>query len=217
MKWLEIIEACAAQRSCSAVASLTKTTTVDEIIDTCRIHPCKGVDNVGGGNMAKASLNETELKVLRHLINDARSKNADIADTIGMSTSTVSTAILNIRKSDIVKQFTCMLDPEAIGFSSTGYFLIELSDKSESAVSDFASFAWERLSLMSMSKVIGTYDLVLRVWAKNNDDFQKSVEVISGHSSVQNVTSLIASTTEQVPIPNGWGEPSVNSTSPDTD
>ena len=59
---------------------------------------------------------ETNVKILKLLISNARLSYRQIAKNIGVSTNTVMTRIKKLEKQKIIKHYTAILDHEKLGF-----------------------------------------------------------------------------------------------------
>ena len=62
---------------------------------------------------------ETDVKILKKLLTDARMSHRRIAEEIGVSPPTVLSRVEKLEKSGIVKSYSAMLDHEKLGYDLT--------------------------------------------------------------------------------------------------
>ncbi|MCY9786646.1 Lrp/AsnC family transcriptional regulator [Nocardiopsis sp. EMB25] len=67
--------------------------------------------------MADASLDETDLRLLRALQADGRATYADLARAVSMSASAVTERVRRLEESGVITGYTAAVDPERLGFS----------------------------------------------------------------------------------------------------
>ncbi|MDR1993343.1 MAG: Lrp/AsnC family transcriptional regulator [Nitrososphaerota archaeon] len=72
-------------------------------------------------------LNETDVKILRGLLEDARFSSRQIAKTIGVSVGTVLSRIKKMEEDGLLKGYTAILDHEKLGFQLTVIIEITVS------------------------------------------------------------------------------------------
>ena len=73
------------------------------------------------------NLDETDERILRHLLVDARQSARQLALKLGMSTVTVLSRIKKLEKAKIIQGYTAIIDHEKIGYSLTA--IIEIIAK----------------------------------------------------------------------------------------
>ncbi|RMF05807.1 Lrp/AsnC family transcriptional regulator, partial [Candidatus Woesearchaeota archaeon] len=68
------------------------------------------------GSANGENLDNTDAKILRELLLDARQSYHDIAKKVGVSAVTVMKRVRNLERTGIIKKYTVMLDCEKIGY-----------------------------------------------------------------------------------------------------
>ena len=64
-------------------------------------------------------LNETDLKILKALLEDARFSSRQIAKNVGVSVGTVLSRIKRMEEEGLIKGYSVLLDHEKLGFQLT--------------------------------------------------------------------------------------------------
>jgi DNA-binding Lrp family transcriptional regulator len=72
-------------------------------------------------------LNEVDRKILRELEKDAKRSLRQISRSLGISVTTLSSRILKMEKSGLIRGYSVLLDPEAAGFDLTAIIEIVVS------------------------------------------------------------------------------------------
>ena len=77
-------------------------------------------------------LDETDEKILKNLLVDARQSARQLALKLGMSTVTVLSRIKKLEKAKIIRGYTAIVDHEKIGYSLTA--IIEIIAKNDKVI-----------------------------------------------------------------------------------
>jgi DNA-binding Lrp family transcriptional regulator len=100
---------------------------------------------------AKAmELNETDKKILKNLLDDARFSSRQIAKNVGVSVGTVLSRIKRMEENGLIKGYSAILDHEKLGY--------ELTVVTEITVSKGRLVEMEN-EIAKMSGVCGVYDV----------------------------------------------------------
>jgi DNA-binding Lrp family transcriptional regulator len=73
------------------------------------------------------TLDELDNKIIKEMESDARRSLRKIAKKMGISITTLSGRISNLEKSGVIKGYTAIIDPEAVGFDLTAIIEIIVS------------------------------------------------------------------------------------------
>jgi DNA-binding Lrp family transcriptional regulator len=77
-------------------------------------------------------IDETDEKILKHLLVDARQSARQLALKLGMSTVTVLSRIKKLEKANVIQRYTAIIDHEKIGYTLTA--IIEIVAKNDKVV-----------------------------------------------------------------------------------
>ena len=72
-------------------------------------------------------IDETDLKIIEELLNNAQTPFARVAKTIGISHETVRSRYEKLRKEAIIRKCSVLIDRSKIGYQGTAFFLISCS------------------------------------------------------------------------------------------
>ena len=131
------------------------------------------------------NLDETDEKILKNLMGDARLSARQLALKLGMSTVTILSRIKKLEKEKIIKGYTAIIDHEKLGYNLTA--VIEIIGKKDKIV-DIET------ELAKIENVCGVYDITgntdTLIIAKFKERNELS-EFVKGLSSIPNVENTI--------------------------
>ncbi len=131
------------------------------------------------------NLDETDEKILKNLMVDARLSARQLALKLGMSTVTMLSRIKKLEKEKIIKGYTAIIDHEKLGYNLTA--VIEIIGKKDKIV-DIET------ELAKIENVCGVYDITgntdTLIIAKFKERNELS-EFVKGLSSIPNVENTI--------------------------
>ncbi|MGH1568039.1 MAG: Lrp/AsnC family transcriptional regulator, partial [Nitrosopumilus sp.] len=78
------------------------------------------------------NIDETDKKILNHLLVDARQSARQLAFKLGMSTVTILSRIKKLEKEKVIHRYSAIIDHEKIGYSLTA--IIEILAKNDKVV-----------------------------------------------------------------------------------
>jgi Lrp/AsnC family transcriptional regulator for asnA, asnC and gidA len=117
-------------------------------------------------------LDEIDLKILQLLQEDAKMGIQAIADNVEKGISTVHARVKKLEKHNIVKKYTAILDPIALGWTTQAFIFITLRYRSPTkgdiiSMQDFCAEISEHPYVQSVYIVTGQHDLILLVRSKD--------------------------------------------------
>lgn len=131
------------------------------------------------------NLDETDEKILKNLMVDARLSARQLALKLGMSTVTMLSRIKKLEREKIIKGYTAMINHEKLGYNLTA--IIEIIGKKDKIV-DIET------ELAKIENVCGVYDITgntdTLIIAKFKERNELS-EFVKGLSSIPNVENTI--------------------------
>jgi len=130
-------------------------------------------------------LDETDKRILKNLMVDARLSARQLALKLGMSTVTVLSRIKKLEKEKIIKGYTAIIDHEKLGYNLTA--IIEIIGKKDK-IMDI------EVEISKIENVCGVYDITgntdTLIIAKFKERNELS-EFVKGLSSIPNVENTI--------------------------
>lgn len=140
--------------------------------------------------MRYENIDETDLKILRLLQNDARISVKTIAEKIFASAPTVSSRIESLTKRGIIKGYYTDIDTSVFDNVIKSYIDIEVSPERKEELYDFLRSSPQ---VVECDRVTGEYSLLVKVVFRNTVDMDKFINALQrfGRTKTQIVFSSI--------------------------
>lgn len=147
-----------------------------------------------------------DYKILQCLKSNARNKASDISKEIHLSVSAVLERIRKMEKSNIIKNYTIIVDQKKIGNDMTA--LMEVSLEHPKFYESFTTAINKNPNIVSCYYLTGDFDFMLKIFCKSSDHLErihreiKSLEGVSLTKThfvlkdVKNVFSVIPNSEE---------------------
>jgi DNA-binding Lrp family transcriptional regulator len=142
-------------------------------------------------------LDETDLLILRMLQENGRTSNVDLAERAGMSAPPCLRRLRNLEESGYIESYTARLNAPALGFTVSAFVKVTLTSSSEADIGQFIDqiTAWPHVR--EAYAMAGEADFILKIVAKDWDDYQNFVmtilptaHVIGTHKSYLTVKTI---------------------------
>lgn len=105
-------------------------------------------------------MDEIDFAILEHLTNNCRMHSTEIANKLGVATSTVHKRIEKLRNSEVIKGFTIMIDPPSVGLTITTYIGINIEpSKRISIINKLKNID----DILDIYELLEPYDLLIKV------------------------------------------------------
>jgi len=141
------------------------------------------------------NLDETDEKILRNLLVDARQSARQLALKLGMSTVTVLSRIKKLEKEKIIHGYTTIIDHEKIGYSLTA--IIEIVAKNDK-VMDIEDEISKFENVCGVYDITGSTDTIIIAKFKERNDLSKFVKSLAIIPNVENtITHVVLNTTKE--------------------
>ena len=133
-------------------------------------------------------IDETDLKILKNLLVDARQSARKLSLKLGLSTVTVLSRVEKLEKLKIIKSYSAMLDDQKLGYDLTA--IIEISAKE-------GQMALVEKEVSTMDNVCAVYDITgqtdVMVVAKfkTRGELSEFVKELSSKPNVENTNTHI--------------------------
>ena len=131
------------------------------------------------------NIDETDRKIIRHLLGDARLSARQLGLRLGMSTVTILSRIKKMEKERLIRGYAAALDHEKLGYALTA--IIELSAKKDMLVEVESSIS-EMQNICAVYDITGSTDTIIIAKFKDRDALS---DFVKGLSSIPGVTNTI--------------------------
>jgi len=140
-------------------------------------------------------LDETDEKILKNLLVDARQSARHLALKLGMSTVTILSRIKKLEKAKIIRGYTAIIDHEKIGYSLTAIIeIIAKNDKVVDIEEEIAKFE----NVCGVYDITGSTDTIIIAKFKERKGLSKFVKEIATIPNVENtITHVVLNTAKE--------------------
>ena len=133
-------------------------------------------------------IDETDIAILRALQLDARTKYTDIANQRKVSVDTIIKRFRKLRRNNIVKGTTVLLDPRMFGKQVIANFSI---DAEPPYVENVTKFLKSQEGVIFATHSMGSYDVFALAMKRNMKEMNTLKETIQNHVNVNDVQTNI--------------------------
>ena len=153
----------------------------------------------------QVSLDETDKTILRLLQADGRVSNAEIARRVGLSAPATHARIKRLEETGVVRQYSTLLDREAIGYDMVCFINVSLQLHQFEAIERFKQLVQDMPEVLECHHITGEFDYLLKAVFRNRDELQEFVvnklTPIPGMARINTSLALIEiKATQQLPI-----------------
>jgi len=137
-------------------------------------------------------MDETDIKILKELVNDARLSYNEIARRIGIAVGTVAARISNLEKQGVIKGYSAIVDAEKLGYDVVAVIEVTVSGGKLTEVEQEVA---KNPNVYGVYDVTGPSDAVLITRFKNRRELSKFVKSLLALKFVERTITHVALTT----------------------
>jgi DNA-binding Lrp family transcriptional regulator len=138
---------------------------------------------------------ETDEKILKNLMVDARLSARQLALRLGMSTVTILSRIKKLEKEKIILGYTAIIDHEKLGYSLTA--IIEIVAKNDKIV-EIEDKISKFENVCGVYDITGSTDTLIIAKFKERSELSTFVKELAAISNVENtITHVVLNTTKE--------------------
>ena len=135
-----------------------------------------------------SEMDETDSAILHSLTKNARITISKMSQEIDVPDATISHRLKRLERT-MIKGYTVILDPQAIGLDMTAIIIIQTETEKHSAVKIALSDLEEVSEVYSVS---GEYDLLIKLWAHDMEELNQVINSkIRSIDGVDDLTEMI--------------------------
>ncbi|MHA2429580.1 MAG: Lrp/AsnC family transcriptional regulator [Promethearchaeota archaeon] len=135
-------------------------------------------------------IDDLNMNILKEYQKDASVSYRTLAKKIGIPPSTVFSRIKQMKKAGVIRGIIPLVDPKALGKSTTAWIKISLQIKTDCC--DFADEIAKWPNVMEVHEIAGEWDILIKVKVENNLMLHDLTKEISNIPGIKNMLSLIA-------------------------
>ncbi len=128
--------------------------------------------------------------VLNVLQDDSRTAFARIAERVDVSEATIFTRVKKLVEKGVIKRFTALVSPEAVGKTITAFVLINADPKKLPKVLEILS---KMEDVYEIYDVTGAYYVIAKIRVENSEKLAKNIDevgLIDGVTSTETAITL---------------------------
>jgi len=134
-------------------------------------------------------MDETDIKILKELVNDARLSYNEIARRIGIAVGTVAARISNLEKQGVIKGYSAIVDAEKLGYDVVAVIEVIVSGGKLTEVEGEVA---KNPNVYGVYDVTGPSDAVLITRFKNRRELSKFVKSLLALKFVERTITHVA-------------------------
>lgn len=152
-------------------------------------------------------LDSIDYKAVSELMMNARITWADLAGCLGLSSPATAERVHRLEEQGVIKGFTVLVDPEAVGCGLTAFVAVMLERPENRAL--FLQRITEMREVQECHHVAGEDDYLLKVRCRGTRDLERVVsDEIKGMPGVTRTrTTIVMSTHKETFVPPMFPEP----------
>lgn len=125
-------------------------------------------------------LDETDIKILRVLQQNARLTNKEVADKVNLTTTPVYERIKRLEREGYIKAFVAVLDPEKVDKGFVVFCSVKMRYINYQIATEFAEFVKSIPEVTECYNISGAFDFMLKVHCPNMKYYQQFVLEVLG-------------------------------------
>ncbi|MCH8914997.1 MAG: Lrp/AsnC family transcriptional regulator [Thaumarchaeota archaeon] len=140
-------------------------------------------------------MDQTDEKILKNLMVDARLSARQLALKLGMSTVTILSRIKKLEKEKIIRGYTTIVDHEKLGYALTAIIeIIAKNDKIEDIENEISKFE----NVCGVYDITGSTDTIIIAKFKGRSELSKFVKGLAAIPNVENtITHVVLNTAKE--------------------
>lgn len=144
-------------------------------------------------HMTQRSLDAMDLRILDVLQQNAAASAAEIADQVGLTSTTAWRRISRLEEEGVIRQRVAILDREAVGLTVMVFATVRLSSQGRDAIEKFKQAVRKHPEILECYTMLGETDFLLRIVTRDIKAYEAFyLDHLSRFPGVQVVNSSIA-------------------------
>jgi|TARA_B100000809_G_scaffold197758_1_gene197442 DNA-binding Lrp family transcriptional regulator len=140
-------------------------------------------------------LDDRDIKILNHLLTDARQSARQLAHRLGVSTVTMISRMKKLEENKIIKGYSVRLDHELLGYDITA--LIEIKTR-KGTMLEIENEIAKQDNVIAVYDITGDADIVVIAKFKNTNSLSSFVKKLLEITNVENtVTHIVLNTIKE--------------------
>ncbi|AAL81667.1 transcriptional regulator [Pyrococcus furiosus DSM 3638] len=133
-------------------------------------------------------LDDIDKKIIEILQKDGKVPLREISKITGLAESTIHERIKRLRESGVIKKFTAVVNPEALGYNILAFILIKVK---AGKYSEVASKLVKYPEIVEVYETTGDYDMVVKIRTKNSEELNNFLDMVGSIEGVEGTHTMI--------------------------
>jgi len=138
--------------------------------------------------MRSPKIDELDLKIISHLQENGRIPVAELAKKLNQPENTVRYRIERLLKNGVIRRFTALVDPRALGLNVSAAVMFKVDPKKLDQLLEKLTSMKDVTNIYQLS---GEWDLIAVVFAKDIQDLHERVEELRRTEGVKEMNVMI--------------------------
>jgi Lrp/AsnC family transcriptional regulator for asnA, asnC and gidA len=138
--------------------------------------------------MRSPKIDELDLKIISHLQENGRISVAELAKRLNQPENTVRYRIERLLKNGVIRRFTALVDPRALGLNVSAAVMFKVDPKKLDQLLEKLTSMKDVTNIYQLS---GEWDLIAVVFAKDIQDLHERVEELRRAEGVKEMNVMI--------------------------
>ncbi|MEX0619582.1 MAG: Lrp/AsnC family transcriptional regulator [Pseudohongiellaceae bacterium] len=118
-------------------------------------------------------LDRTDYRILRHLQQNGRISNTELADAVGLSPSPCLRRVKALEQAGIIKRYAALVDAKAVGLPINIFVNVTLRSQERGSMEQFETSIARYREVMECYLMTGSFDYILRVVVPDLDSYER--------------------------------------------
>ncbi len=136
-------------------------------------------------------LDEFDRRIIRALQRDASLSQRDLADTVGLSQNACWRRLRILRDSGLIQSQTIRVNPDQVGLGLTVFMMIRTRHHARDWLLTFRKEVSAIQNVIDFYRIAGDYDYMLKIVARDMNDFDRVYQRLIEKVELDTVTSYI--------------------------
>ncbi|WP_010477971.1 Lrp/AsnC family transcriptional regulator [Thermococcus zilligii] len=134
------------------------------------------------------SLDPVDKKILMILQRDSRTPLREISKEVDLAESTIYERIKKLREKGIIKRFSVVLNPNALGLNMLAFVLIKARAGMYSKVAEELK---KNPKIVEVYETTGDYDMVIKIRARDSEELNEFLDRIGDVEGVESTHTMV--------------------------
>lgn len=140
-------------------------------------------------------MDEIDQLILRELQNDARKSLSEISQRVNLSLPAVSERVRKLERTQVIKQYTAILNPNKFGKELLCFCFLALQNKTPQAVDEFFRFIREEPDILDCYCVTGHYEYMLKIHTRSTESLEQLLSDLRRKTTAKSTSTLVVLST----------------------